>query len=138
MPLDPTAVGTEAGLDDVCGSLGAAATSSALDVRVHEPLASRCSDPRWETVDAGVMVLDIILTRNTQTIRINPPGGSGGLATVSQLPPIIRLIESLSPVLGSLFRAIEPLPIKVQDSIGPHDLVLDPSRPMCCPCGRER
>ncbi|KAK0070630.1 hypothetical protein PV325_000308, partial [Microctonus aethiopoides] len=67
---------------------------------------------------------------NTQTIRINPPGGSGGLTAVSELPPIIKLIESLSPVLGSLFRAIESLPINVQDSIGPHDLILDPSRLM--------
>ncbi|KAK0161537.1 hypothetical protein PV327_009996 [Microctonus hyperodae] len=103
VPLDPASVCTEAVLDDVCGSFGAVAARTTLDVSVYEPLASRCSDSRWETVDAGMMELNIVLCRNAQATRINPFGGSDGLIAVSQLLSIVRLIESAGPVLCSLF-----------------------------------
>ncbi|KAK0161542.1 hypothetical protein PV327_010001 [Microctonus hyperodae] len=103
MPLDPAPVGTEAGLDDVSGSFGAAASGPALDVGVHEPLAPGRTNPCWETVDAGVVELDIIPSGDARTTRINPPGGGGGFTAVSQLLPVVRLIKSTGPILGSLF-----------------------------------
>lgn len=56
MPLNPAPMGTEAGLNDVCGGFSTGTACTTPDVGANSPLAARRPDEGWETVDAGMVV----------------------------------------------------------------------------------
>lgn len=98
---------------------------------------SGCSFSRGQAVDLDMVILYVIMPRNTITPPINPPIGDQSISTLAELAPVHRCIKTVSPPTTPLLRRLEHLTFSSEGSLSPPQAPKNPGGLSCGSCHRQ-